>query len=335
MICGKPHIFTREPPGTLRVFAIYFWDSSYLSEKEIMTVHPNSLSRWISAFRLMRIPFSVYLMPVFWMALSLTDGAVPLHAVVVFAIIHLLVYPASNGYNSWHDRDEGSIGGLKTPPRVTKELFWLVLLFDGLGLILSWLISPLFFAGILVYTLVSKAYSQPTIRLKKYPILSAGVVSVFQGFWMFLTIQVGLGYSTDQLSAPVNVGFALISTLFLLGSYPLTQVYQHAEDSRRGDKTLSLLLGINGTFFFARLVLGLAGLALTVMLILFTGPWNAMVFIIGMIPVLAYFELWFYRVRKDPAEADFENTMWMNRWSSVSLSLVFIIHLIIRSGWLF
>lgn len=300
-----------------------------------MITPSTSLSDWKSAFRLMRIPFSIYLMPVFWMALSLTTLPFTLNALFVFLIIHLFVYPASNGYNSWHDRDESSIGGLKQPPRVTSELFWLVLLFDTMGLVFSWLISPLFFTGILVYMLVSKAYSQPTIRLKKYPILSAGVVSVFQGFWMFLTVQVGVGYPTDRILTPLNLGFAGIATLFLLGSYPLTQVYQHAEDSKRGDRTLSLLLGITGTFLFSRIVLGIAGFSLSLLLFLFTGPWNAVVFIAGMIPVLAYFELWFSRVRDNHSEADFENTMWMNRWSSVSLSLVFIIHLIIRSGWHF
>jgi hypothetical protein len=33
----------------------------------------------------------------------------------IFIILHLLVYPASNGYNSYMDRDETPIGGLKNP----------------------------------------------------------------------------------------------------------------------------------------------------------------------------------------------------------------------------
>ena len=37
------------------------------------------------------------------------------NAALIFVILHILVYPASNGYNSYMDRDEGSIGGLKNP----------------------------------------------------------------------------------------------------------------------------------------------------------------------------------------------------------------------------
>lgn len=87
------------------------------------------------ALKLMRIPFSVYLMPVFWFALSAAENFSVINAVWVFIIIHFFVYPASNGYNCYFDRDEGSIGGLKNPPRVNKELFWLVVIFDLIAVI--------------------------------------------------------------------------------------------------------------------------------------------------------------------------------------------------------
>ncbi|UOQ78239.1 hypothetical protein MUN84_06535 [Hymenobacter sp. 5516J-16] len=68
------------------------------------------------ALPLLRIPFSVYLMPVFWFGLSaLPPGFSVARAVGVFVVLHLLAYPASNGYNSYYDQDEGSIGGLRQP----------------------------------------------------------------------------------------------------------------------------------------------------------------------------------------------------------------------------
>ena len=86
------------------------------------------------ALPLLRIPFSVYLMPVFWFGLSALHGAWSGgRAVGVFVVLHLLAYPASNGYNSYYDKDEGSIGGLKAPPKVTPELLHLVWLFDALA----------------------------------------------------------------------------------------------------------------------------------------------------------------------------------------------------------
>ena len=63
-------------------------------------------------------------MPVFWFALSQTALADVPDTILIFCILHLLVYPASNGYNSYMDRDTESIGGLKNPPGVTRKLYY-------------------------------------------------------------------------------------------------------------------------------------------------------------------------------------------------------------------
>ena len=49
----------------------------------------------------------------------------------------------------------------------------------------------------------------------------------------------------DTMTPSVQIP-AILSSLLLFGSYPMTQIYQHEEDARRGDKTLSLKLGIQG-----------------------------------------------------------------------------------------
>lgn len=275
------------------------------------------------ALRLMRIPFSIYLMPIFWFALSAQPAFDTWRAVAVFLILHLLVYPASNGYNSYFDRDEGSIGGLKHPPRVTATLYRLVVAFDLLALLAAAALSLPFAACILVYLLVSKAYSYDKIRLKKYPWLSTLVVVVFQGAFTFLMVQVGLHLDPHQILAPDNLVLAGVSSLFLCGSYPLTQIYQHAEDSRRGDRTLSLILGIRGTLTFAALSLLLA----TSLLLLAYGNQqefrNIYIFLLCTTPVVVFFCTWVLKIRRDPGQANFENTMLMNKISSLSISLAF------------
>ncbi|GEO06415.1 hypothetical protein AAE02nite_40790 [Adhaeribacter aerolatus] len=280
------------------------------------------------ALKLMRIPFSVYLMPVFWFALSVvTDYSVG-KVVAVFLIIHLLVYPASNGYNCYFDRDESSIGGLKHPPRVTKSLFWLVSLFDGLAILGALFVSIPFAVCIAVYLLVSKAYSYDKIRLKKYPFISTIVVIIFQGAFTFLMVQLGIGVGTAIITSPTNLIFAAVSSLFLCGSYPLTQVYQHTEDAQRGDKTISLLLGIQGTFIFSGLSL-FAGTALLLYAFFSTNQQiNILIFLLCTAPVVFFFNRWFWRVRQNRAEANFENTMLMNKISSLSISLAFILMII-------
>jgi 1,4-dihydroxy-2-naphthoate octaprenyltransferase len=235
------------------------------------------------------------------------------------------VYPASNGYNSFYDKDEGSIGGLKAPPRVTPELLHLVWLFDALALGCSLLLGWPFAALILVYLLVSKAYSYEGIRLKKYPLVSTAVVVVFQGAFTFLLTQVGAGATETQLFEKTNLLLALVSTLFLCGSYPLTQIYQHQEDAQRGDRTLSLRLGIRGTLVFAAggLLAGAAAMSLAYWL---RGEeQNILVFLAATGPVVALFARWTWLAWRDPAHANFEWTMRMNIVSSLCLSAAFVI----------
>ncbi|ALI98197.1 UbiA prenyltransferase family protein [Rufibacter tibetensis] len=280
-------------------------------------------SYWSDAWRLLRIPFSLFLMPIFWFALSAAPDISPWKAVAVFLILHLLVYPASNGYNSYYDRDEGSIGGLKHPPKVTESLYWLVLTFDVLAVVLSAFLSWFFAAMVLLYLLVSKAYSYEGIRLKKYPILSTIVVVVFQGAFTFAMVQKGMNVPEATILSTNNLLLALVSSLFLCGSYPLTQVYQHEEDSRRGDQTLSLKLGLWGTFLFAA-----GSLLIATALLFYTywrrdENWHSLFFLIGTGPVLFVFTQWLLKVRRNPSAANFENTMRMNKVSSLSMSFSF------------
>ena len=289
------------------------------------------ITNYRRALPLLRIPFSIYLMPVFWFGLSALRGPWSGgRAAGVFVVLHLLAYPASNGYNSYYDRDEGSIGGLKAPPKVTPELLHLVWLFDALALVGAALISWPFAVLVLIYLLVSKAYSYEGIRLKKYPLLSTLVVVVFQGAFTFLMTQVGAGAASAQLFENTNLLLALVSTLFLCGSYPLTQVYQHDEDAKRGDRTLSLRLGIRGTFVFAAvgLLAGAAALGVAYWLREETRP--LLIFLVATGPVVALFSRWAWLVWHDEANANFEHTMRMNQVSSLCLSAAFVASLFWR-----
>ncbi|WP_375435614.1 UbiA family prenyltransferase [uncultured Hymenobacter sp.] len=280
------------------------------------------------ALLLLRIPFSVYLMPVYWFGLSALRQPLSVsRAAGVFVVLHLLAYPASNGYNSYYDRDEGSIGGLKQPPKVSEELLHLVYLFDALAVLGAVWLSPLFGLMVTVYLLVSKAYSYEGIRLKKHPLLSTAVVVVFQGAFTFLMTQVGLGANQTVLFEKTNLLLAAVSSLFLCGSYPLTQVYQHQEDARRGDQTLSLQLGIRGTFVFAAVGLLAGATLLAYTLWLRNEPHHLLIFLVATGPVVALFGQWAYAVWRNPAAADFEHTMRMNQVSSLCMSLAFALML--------
>src|SRR5882724_11386931 len=109
-------------------------------------------------------------MPVYFFALSQVNQIDWYNAALVFLILHLLVYPASNGYNSYMDRDTSPIGGLKNPLQPTRQLFIVTVWMDISAIALSLLITWLFAAGIFLYIIASRAYSYRKIRLKKFPV---------------------------------------------------------------------------------------------------------------------------------------------------------------------
>ncbi|MDW8330784.1 MAG: UbiA family prenyltransferase [Cyclobacteriaceae bacterium] len=273
----------------------------------------------------LRIPFSWFLLPVFLFSLSFSPNINESRLMWVFIILHLLVYPASNGYNSYFDRDEQSIGLLRHPPKVNRSLYFISLLLDGLALILSYIhINTTFALMVLVYGLASKAYSHPSVRLKKYPVSGWITAGFFQGFFTFLTCYIGLNdFEISQALRPQIIAPALLSSIMLWGNYPLTQVYQHQEDAQRGDLTLSLRLGITGTFYFSGWMFLLAGVGFVVLFhYMFSGKYLRE-FVLAMAPVVLFFAFWFYRVRQHPDYARYDYAMWMNFISSTSLNVFF------------
>lgn len=266
-----------------------------------------------------RLPFSFFLMPVYWFAISQSSNVNTAKAFWIFLILHLFIYPASNAYNSYYDKDEGSIGGLEKPPAVDKKLFWASWIIDVLAVIIGFfVINPLFAGMIFVYGLVSKAYSNDKIRLKKYPILSWFVVGLFQGAFTYFTIILVFEQDIENLKSQILPAF--ISTLMLWAVYPMSQIYQHEEDAKRGDTTMSILLGIRGTFVFTAIVFSMA----------FTGfffyfPQNTfLILLLFNLPTLAFFGWWFLRVLADKSQANFKNTMWLNLLASVCLNGFYI-----------
>ncbi len=263
----------------------------------------------LSTLQLLRFHFSFFLMPVYWFALSQVNEINWNNAILIFVIFHFLVYPASNGYNSYMDRDTTPVGGLKNPMKPTELLFYVTLFMDTLALILSFMISPVFVIGIFFYVLASRAYSYRKIRLKKYPVIGYLTVIIFQGAVTFFLVYYGSG-SNHFLKLPVLPMIA--SSLLIGGFYPLTQIYQHREDFEDGVITISYLLGYKGTFVFTGIVYALAFFALGWYFYSNSAFFNFIILQIFMLPVIVYFFYWFAKVLKNNSEANFKNTMRMN-----------------------
>lgn len=281
-----------------------------------------SLSSWLH----LRIPFSYFLLPVYLFAVAISPNPTVHSVGWSFFLLHFLLYPASNGYNSYYDKDEKSIGGLKNPPPVNKGLYYLALTFDVMAVALGWLmINATFAILLLAYGAASKAYSHPLVRLKKYPITGWLVAGFFQGFFTLMMSYVAINeYEIANLMKPQVLYAGVLTSLMLWGSYPMTQIYQHEEDGRRGDLTLSRLLGVRGTFYFVACVFGLVTLAFCgYFATYFTVSW-AFIFAMAMLPVIAYFGYWFLKVKADESQADYMHTMRLNFISATCLNVFFI-----------
>lgn len=274
---------------------------------------------------LLRFPFSIYLLPVFLFAISQSPDVNSIKTLFIFIILHFLIYPASNGYNSYMDQDTDSIGGLENPPPSTRLLLYASLALDVLAIILSFELVNITFTLMAVgYILASRAYSSRSIRLKKYPIVSFLVVFLFQGGYTFVMVVVGSSpLSLIEIFDSRLVFAAMAASLMIGGGYPLTQIYQHQSDAYNGDRTLSMLLNYKGTFLFSITLFGIAG---TCLFFYFWDQQNISHFLIFQLfsaPLLIWFVMWMRKVWKNYDEANFKNTMRMNNISAICMNLFY------------
>ncbi len=280
-----------------------------------------------STLQLLRFPFSYFLMPVYFFALSFVDGIDRLRAVLIFLLIHLLLYPSSNGYNSYMDRDTGSIGGIKDPMQPTKELFYVTVIMDVLAGALSFFISGWFGLAFVFYIICSRLYSYRGIRLKQYPVIGYLTVIINQGAVIFFMVAHG---ASIDLTTDVSYTGMLASGFLIGGFYPITQIYQHQQDKEDGVKTISMLLGKRGTFFFCAVMYTMA-FGLLFMDYMNNNALNDFLVLQAFfIPVIIFFLRWFIMVWKDETKADFKHTMQMNWLAGTCTNLAFITIIIIH-----
>lgn len=279
-----------------------------------------------SVIQHLRLPFSFILMPVFLFALSQASVIDWKSAAFAFVILHLLIFPSSNGYNSYQDRDETSIGGLKYPPHVSRNLYYATLLLDIVGIIGALFISDFFSICVLLFVLLSRAYSYRNIRLKKYPITGFLIVFIFQGAFVYMMAFSAItGIPTGELFTTNTLICMCISSLFIGSIYPLTQIYQHQADKNDGVISLSYKLGYIGTFVFSSVLFSMATILMLYYFSLKRQQVDLVLFLLIMMPVIIKLSVWFNKVRKNTAHANFENTMAMSLLTSACMNLYFLL----------
>ena len=274
----------------------------------------------------LRLPFSFFLLPVFCFAISQASSLHAGNTILIFIALHLFIYPGSNSYNSFMDKDEASIGGLKNPPPATRKLYYASMILDACGLLLTLFIHWKMVFLMLAYIGVSKAYSWNKIRLKKFGVTGWLVVMLFQGGFTLLLVNMAAENSFDASWFTVqHLECMLIASLLIGGFYPLTQIYQHDEDSRRGDFTISYKLGITGTFLFSgALFLIACGIAFHYFNKYYTEK-QFIIFISCLLPVVMYYLYWFTKSFRNKIFADYTHAMRLTFISSLCMIICFSI----------
>ena len=262
-----------------------------------------------STVQLLRFHFSLFLLPVFLFAISQIPILNWRITIFVFLILHLLVYPSSNGYNSYMDRDETPIGGLKNPMQPTRQLFRISLIMDLFAVVFSLIISKVLALGILFYIMASRAYSYRRIRLKQYPVIGFLTVFIFQGAVIFFIVYYACSINTPAV-APIIP--CLVSSLLIGALYPLTQIYQHEADKKDGVITISFLLGKRGSFVLSGVLFFSATALLYYYFVAINQQINFFFFLIFTAPVVLFFCYWMFHVWSNAASANFKNSLIMN-----------------------
>jgi 4-hydroxybenzoate polyprenyltransferase len=270
----------------------------------------------------LRLPVSYFLLPVFLFAVLAAKQINFHNFILVFIVLHFFLYTASNGFNSYYDKDKNSIGSLKHPPKVTRDLLRVSLALDGAAIAAALFVHPLFSLGCFLYGLVSKAYSWDRIRLKRLPVISWLLTGVGVGTIGFLMTVFFLDKPDfSMLLDPYYMIPAGLVGIFILGFYPLTQVYQHQDDRTRGDRTISMVAGIRGTFVLSAVLLLLSLTGLGIYIYFLFNPTIMLYYITLQVPGIVYFIYWLYRVWLDKQQACFDHIFRLSIISTSGLNI--------------
>jgi 4-hydroxybenzoate polyprenyltransferase len=241
----------------------------------------------------------LFLSPLFVWGFMLGGAGISTRAAIGFVSFHVFLYGGITAYNSYYDRDEGPVGGLRSPPPVIELLLPFSLVVQAVGFALA-LGVGLWFASLYGLVMVlSVAYSHPRFRWKAKPLGSLVVVALGQGAvgyaggWLC-----GADPPHSLLAVDPLLGLA-VATLSAVGLYPLTQIYQIDEDRARGDRTFAVAYGANASFEFAQACIALAGVCITALVLRLFGGRDALLLAAVYGGLLAVVERWRRRFRDD------------------------------------
>lgn len=246
---------------------------------------------------------------------------------IQFLNVHVLLFGGATAFNSYWDKDEGPIGGLKKPPKMTDWMRNASLSFMLLGWIWAISLGVIYFFIYGVSILFFWLYSTPLARWKSHPYLSLIAIAVSTGLNSVLLGTIAAGGS---ITNPVIIS-AFGASMILLSLYPVSQIFQIEQDKKRGDRTFAVEYGVDGVKFFF-VISYLFGLILFSAGLLQVYPYPAVIFfILGLISGVILLRL---LLRLKGMESEYSSVMKMKFMASLSFVIFLMILNAVRYEWI-
>lgn len=250
----------------------------------------------INSLKQLRLPFSIFLMPVFFFALALTPNHNEARILWVFLAVHVFLYPSCSGFKSFFSKNES--GSTTVAQEESTGLLWialvLLLIAIGIGVRINWS-----FAGMIaVYGMVSLAVAYPSLAISKNHWLNWFFTGLFQGYFAFAMMYAGLSALSWEMlfKSHVLIPGVLVSLLFW-AAYPFTQMHLQKGIKNIAYPTLEKILGPKGIFLFSAIIFLLAGFSFTWYFNEKNQTEAIYTFLACILPMILYFLIWFSFVR--------------------------------------
>lgn len=285
----------------------------------------------------LRLPFQLLLAPIFlWgvlLALLWRPTAWPAtsgHIIIAFVVFHICNYGGGTAFNSFYDRDEGPIGGLAHPPPVIASLLPFSLVVQCIGWVGAALVNGAVFTVYGIMFALFIAYSHPWVRLKAHPYRALATVAFGQGVLGFWAGWLAVVADWHSLSVDLCLWGALSALLITVGLYPLSQIYQIAEDSARGDTTIAVLCGVRGSFRLATSLLIAGCGAVAIVARWQFGVGDSLVIGLAGIVMIGAIVAWQRAFASNDRYANFRASLRFNILSATAFGLYIAFHLVAR-----
>lgn len=242
-----------------------------------------------------------------------------------FLNVHVLLFGGATAYNSYWDKDEGPIGGLKKPPKMTGWMWAVSLMMQFAGWAWAWSAGINYFLVYGLSLLLFWLYSSPHARWKGHPWLSLLAIGVSTGTNSYIMGSLalsgkGLGFSEGI----VAFGVACI----ILSLYPASQIYQYEEDKKRGDCTFAMKFGLKGVRVLFAILFPVGLFIISWMLYRLDILIGLLFFFVG-IPAYVYisYVLW----RLEGIKEEYQKIMRIKLLASLSFVLFILSALLVQS----